>query len=217
MDFRSAKMRNFKARVEESFPDNGDQAKQYLDLLYTTICDLVGNIRRNATLSLLLIAVFEFVEQSSSASFDLGGFHVGKNSAVLPLIPALTAYFFLEIVIGGGQFRDRRDIFTEIFKRWSPKAGGNDLGTYVLPSTYLFWNTSPDRQRVNRTSVDKVEVIVSRTLALTILFAVFLFEGQAYYVLPKGDGISFYVIYSLSLLATIFFLSMVITFLSLND
>ena len=88
-------MKTLKARVEDSFTENDkDQAKQYLDWLQTTLYDLIGIIRRNAILLLILIAAFEFVEESSRASFELGGFHIDKTSSALPIIPALVAYFF---------------------------------------------------------------------------------------------------------------------------
>ena len=207
-------MRNLKARAEDAFSEkNEDQAVQYLDWLRSALFDLAGSVRRSAILALFLVAVFEFLEESHGAAFTLGGFRINEGSIVLPLIPALVAYLYIEIIISSAKVRVRQNLFTEVFKRWSPQAEQNDLDMYVMPTNYLFWNPGRGLPRAeNRSSIERTENRVSMVFAVTVLVGIFLFEGQAYYILLNGNSISFYVLYGLSLLMTIFCLSMVVAY-----
>jgi hypothetical protein len=67
-------VKNLRERIELSFSeDDHENVGQYIDWLRATLFDLSANVRRTGILLVFLMAIFEFVEFSGSATI-LGGF-----------------------------------------------------------------------------------------------------------------------------------------------
>jgi hypothetical protein len=175
-------------RVEDSFDSSDhEDVSKYLDWLSNVISNDTLAVRRMATLVVLLIAVFELVNESPKVRLSLGSFQLYKGSIVIQFVPALVAFLSLQTLIDTERLNNSQRIFSAAFGQWSEKAKENDLDNNILPPMPLYWNVGGVTARRSR-----VANVATYVLAFTLIFGVIAFEAQAYYVLyrlPTGGNI----------------------------
>jgi hypothetical protein len=202
-------------KVLDSFDksDHEDVTK-YLDWLLATISGISQNIRRMATIALLLIAIFEIIAQSPSVQFTLGTSHITRNSIVFTFIPAVVAYLYFQVVVDTANLDQASATFQAAFKQWSAKAEENDLQLWVTPSMPAYWNFGVTSKTAFQKSYDRVELSVSVFLTIAILLGTLVFEGLAYDAL-FSPNLSHNIPWFISVCISFFFLSSAVTHLTL--
>lgn len=200
--------RRIRDRVNGSFDTSDrEQISKYIDWLRPVKAEYMQGIRRMATAMVLLAAAFELVANSRSAEISIGSFRVDRGSIVLEFLPAIVAYFFLQINIDTNRVSQVDKIFQATFKLWSEKAWSNDLHLALQESAPVYWSMLGGTSRPENTyASDKLEDKVSYALLFVVTGGTLLFEAQAYFTLfPKRA--SEIVLWAISLLLTIFLIS----------
>lgn len=182
--------KNVTQRVENSFisddlkVDNREDMFRYMDWLRPTMQSYTQNMRRMATIILLLIAVFELVAHSRNTRFSIESFPISRGSVVFDILPVMVAYLVLQIITDVNKAYQLNRVFTAVFKKWSQSAGANDLDRllYGPESLYWSWHTQWTDEE-NKSASDNREFIASSVLSAGLLLAVLAFEADAYNVL----------------------------------
>jgi hypothetical protein len=211
--------RRIRERVQESF-DREDQEKvvQYLDWLRAALSDLSGSLRRTVTFLILLMAIFEVVYESPHGTFTLAGFQIDRGSIVLPFIPALIAFLYLQSIVDSVRSAQIQEALRQAFIRWSPQAGRNDLDAYILPAYPLFWNPGNVEPRAeNRLATYGTYKFTSIAFLGIIVIITLGYEAQAYYVLFNKQSPGHFILWLLSLLVTVICLSAAVTYFILDS
>jgi hypothetical protein len=193
--------KSIERRVHDSFDDHPKKALQYSEWLRTSISDYIQNMRRNAAVLLLLVAIFELVLNSRNAEISIGSFHVSKGSVVLTFIPAVVGYLYLEVVLDSQRIDQVNTAFRTAFEVWSVKARAEDLNEFMYGPQPTYWTSLLSGGR-NIYRVDTINDITSIIFAIGLLVGVLLYEGQAYSALFPSHASSF-ITWSISLAVTL--------------
>jgi ABC-type maltose transport system permease subunit len=192
--------------------DYTEGSHQYLDWLRSVISERSQNIRRLATLILVLMAIFELVSNAKGESITIASFRVVQHSVVLQFIPGLVSYLYFQVYVDTVQITSLYRVFTFTFRRWRPDAERNDLDSLIIPSLPLFWNPVAGRIRPeNSRPKDKLEEWASTIFVTVILVGVLAFEAQAYYALFRSNFPRSDILWLVSLSFTVFCLAMTVT------
>jgi hypothetical protein len=180
---QGAQIMDIRGKIKFVFSeDDRDQVFNYMEWIRSASSDFGQSIRRNTTILLLLIAIFEVVVQSRKIALSIGPFAVARDSIVLVFIPAVVSYLFLQIAIDT-QKQDRLETaFAETFTIWSSKATGSDLDSILRSSKPAYWGIVGIRP-FEYYRFDRLEVFTSITFYIIIILGILAFEAQAYYVL----------------------------------
>lgn len=205
-------------RVKDSFEkDDRENIAKYIDWTRSTLLDYSQNNRRTSTFLLIVAAIFELVAYSRNASINIGSFAISRGSVVLDFMPALVAYFFLQIIADWGKVDQLTKVLKATFQAWSKKAEENDLDVFLLGSVPLYWDPQSGRTRsTNLYPADRVQTVATNTTMIAILLGILAFEAQAYYVLFVASG-SRLALWIISLCITLFCLVMGVMEFSPSD
>ena len=186
-------MRNsIRLRVGKSFKaEDHEDLTEYLEWLRSTINDMSRSLQRTMISMVLLIAAFEFIDQSPKSQITLGPFRIYEGSIILVFIPALVAYLYLEALTVTARVITMRVVFKNAFAKWNASAEQNDLGLFVLTSMPLYWSIGVGAERPeNATNARKVVLPTTFLLTTLVLFGPITYEAQAYYRLYSLPGSS---------------------------
>lgn len=200
-------------RIKESFnQDDKEEAFKYMDWINSSIIAFTQTIRRNASLLVLLVAIFELIVGSRDATLSIGSFKISRNSITLTFLPGVISFFFMQIILDSAKVNRLYYIFFAVFKIWSPEGSINELDQLLdqpLPTYWSMSSTSIEHQD----RLDKLEIVSSTMLLWAVIIGVIAFEGQAYYVLFPAHA-SAIIPWAVSLLLTLFFLVFGILFMA---
>src|SRR5262245_51797631 len=174
---------SIKKRIKDSLDENDrDRALNYIEWIRSTASGFDQNVRRDTTIFLLLIAIFEVVIQSRKSTLSIASFTVTRDSIVLVFIPAIVSYLFLQIAIDTQKLNRLDTAFRETFKIWSPKASENDLDSILGGSKPAYWSVAGIEEG-GPYRFYNLEFSLSVVFMLAIMAGLLAFEAQAYYVL----------------------------------
>lgn len=199
-------MKNIKERVRDSFSsDDREDLARYLDWSRSTLSEYAQNIRRSATVLVLLVAIFELVVNSSNAKISIGSFQITRSSLALVFLPMIVAFLLLQSIMDTEKAARVGTAFSETFKLWSEKARENDLDALLFSPAPLYWNTTGVVKPLNSwfDPIDTVETVAGLSLLFATLIGALAFEAQAYYILYPTHT-SGYFPWAASLLITLF-------------
>jgi hypothetical protein len=196
-------------RVKDSFEkDDREDISKYLDWTRSTLLDYSQSNRRTATFLIIVVAIFELVAYSRNASISIGSFAISRGTVILDFMPALAAYFFLQVIADWGKVNQLTKVLKATFQAWSKKAEENDLDVFLLGSVPLYWDPqSGYTKATNIYPADRVQTVATNTTMVVILLGILAFEAQAYYVLFVTSG-SRLTLWIISLCITFFCLIM---------
>jgi hypothetical protein len=202
-----------KVTADDPKVDHREDMFRYMEWLRPTMQSYTQNMRRMATVILLLIAVFELVAHSRNTKFSLESFPISRGSVVFNILPVVVAYLVLQIITDVNKADQLNRVFTTVFKRWSQSAGTNDLDKLLYGPESLYWNWDPQwTDEGNKSASDNRERIASWVLSRGLLLGVLGFEADAYYVLFSSAQYSLwharYLLWVISLVCTLFCLVM---------
>jgi hypothetical protein len=172
-------------RIDDSFDDTDqDQMLKYMEWLRSAILEHHNSIRRSVTLMLVLIAIFELVADSRNATLTIGSFHVSKGSIPLLFLPAVVSFLYYQLVLDSCHAARQHTAFGFVFDLWAPKAGENCLPLVLRIPEPAYWNAlGADSSTDFQDAFDKEEYRSSAIFIVLIILGVYVFVGQAYYVL----------------------------------
>jgi hypothetical protein len=175
-------------RVDDSFND-GDRESvvKYTDWLLSSMNTISQNLRRIATLILLLVVVFELIVQSPKVEVSIGAFRITRNSAPLTFIPVIVAYLYFQLILDSVKLSELIAAFKAVFEKWSANAASNGLGLFISPAMPIYWNFSMSAPPSVKKRHNKLEDGISILLITTMLLGVLAFEGQAFYLLFNSN------------------------------
>ncbi len=202
-------VKDIRKRVEESFDENDkERILKYMDWINSSIIDYVKNVRRNVSILLLLVAIFELVVGSRNTTLSIGSFSISRDSIALVFLPAIVSVLFLQTVLDTSKAGRLYGAFSDAFKIWSPKASENKLDLVFDQPQPAYWTPFiPVYDKDDMDSIDKFEDIISSVSMAVVAIGAVVFEGQAYYVLfPERIATVF--VWVASLLVTLFCLVM---------
>jgi hypothetical protein len=195
-------IKSIEERVKDSFESSdSDQVFKYLELMRQTRDDYAGELRRLSTVLILLVAVFELVENGKNTIISVSSFQFSRHSVVMIFVPALAAYLFCQLSIDSTKSDRIGHAFNSTFRLWCPKGADNDLDILVQGPAPLYANSSTFSSRKFGGLTEKVEDIGGLTFIVVLLLGVFAFEGQAYYVL-----FSYSILWFVSVVLTVYLL-----------
>jgi hypothetical protein len=171
-------------RINEAFADDGSDAalKEYGERVFESWKDVSSSLRKSATLTFILIALFELLIYQNSHTFTIGSFSFANASVIQIALPAVIAYVLFDGYLLSARWEDLQTAYSAITEKRSPKAYANDLELFVRPSLPAFWAIAQTGNSENRTRGDafirQVSIVL---LAGTVILVPLVFEIQAYY------------------------------------
>src|SRR5215813_2320717 len=132
--------KSIRYRVRASFStDDRDSLKYYLDSTITTSRSYADGIRRSATFTLILIAIFELLLGGVVKQVTIGPFVFTGVTTILAFAPSAIAYFYYESCTQSVMFGIIICAYLVAFNIWNDEAGKNDLGLILVPPTPAFF------------------------------------------------------------------------------
>jgi hypothetical protein len=199
-------------RINDSFDGKDkEQTFQFMDWMRATILDYGQSIRRNATIMILLVAVFELIVSSSNTAISIGSFKIARGSIALVFLPAITSFLFLQIILDTQKVGRLIDAFNKVFKIWFPKAAEKGLNHLLVGPQAFYWSAFSPASQLDY-KLDTGEFVASFLVLIATGLGLTAFEGQAYYVLFPVHS-SDIVAWVISLLIALFCLCLSIFFI----
>ncbi|MGD0928000.1 MAG: hypothetical protein ABR926_22695 [Streptosporangiaceae bacterium] len=182
-----------RTKAVEGARDQSDllgDVKDYTEKLLSTWKDVSASINREATLTLLLIAVFELLAyQSTVREFTIGPFSLGNATIVQIGLPFIVAYLVYDVLLLTQRLGDMEYAYDAISAKFASRIHVNALDSLIKPSLPTFWTPSnPLPSDISR-RVDRLREITGGFFSLiTFVLLPIAFEAQAFYHLYQKFG-----------------------------
>jgi hypothetical protein len=183
--------KSVRQRAREVFENSPhSESKDYADLLLSAWKDLAGLISKQATLLLLIMAIFELLAyQSASSEVTIGSFTLSNTTTLLMALPPLVSFLAYDIYFLVRRVNDIAAVYGVVYRSLWPNQAENDLQRLIAPVLPGFLRTS---SFVSSESELRSERFLSSLNAAMMIGTVVIFPAafqvQAYYILFKRFG-----------------------------